>query len=440
VAILGGMSPSGRNAASRQPLALAADERGRVREVPGRAAAVRVGARIRRLDANELIPLPPGAGLLLMPGRRALGFRRGADVPDLLDGQAVAAFVPPGHLVTSLAAGRAGDDAPLLPLHTYAAVAWWRGRLQVAARRVDSDPRHDPDRFDPERVRRAVERGLRRFGGNRLMVHHGRNCALRYACPNARNLFLRRWEAPAAVSAECNTACLGCISHQPASGPPSAQPRLDFVPEAGEIVELGLWHLERAPAAMLSFGQGCEGEPLCRAGLIAEAVNAIRKRCQRGTIHLNSNGTLPQALERCIDAGLDSLRVSLPAARREYFSAYRQQVGPGLETVRQSLRLARRRGLFVSLNLLAFPGVSDDPREVEALEQLLDECRPDMIQWRNLNIDPDFYLEHLARHGLSAATQPLGMLALLERLHRRYPRLRQGSFNPPLGKRQTTPE
>ena len=108
--------------------------------------------------------------------------------------------------------------------------------------------------------------------------------------------------------------------------------------------------------------------------------------------------------------------------------------------MRQSLRLARRRGLFVSLNLLAFPGVSDDPREVEALEQLLDECRPDMIQWRNLNIDPDFYLEHLARHGLSAATQPLGMLALLERLHRRYPRLRQGSFNPPLGKRQTTPE
>jgi hypothetical protein len=52
-----------------------------------------------------------------------------------------------------------------------------------------------------------------------------------------------------------------------------------------------------------------------------------------------------------------------------------------------------------------------------------------MIQWRNLNYDPQRYLALMQAAGPSG--RPVGLKALLKRLGKRFPALRHGYFNPP---------
>jgi hypothetical protein len=89
----------------------------------------------------------------------------------------------------------------------------------------------------------------------------------------------------------------------------------------------------------------------------------------------------------------------------------------------------KRADGFVSLNYFMLPGFTDDPGEFAALSGLLADCRPDFIQLRNLNMDPDWYLDAIA----FVATGPaLGVLNWLTKLREAFPRLGFGYFNPPL--------
>jgi len=263
-----------------------------------------------------------------------------------------------------------------------------------------------------------------RLPGNRLLQHL-EVCALQYGCYNAQNVFYGRWEGAAPVSPACNAACRGCISHQPEGSPPSPQVRLDFVPTCEEIVELGLEHLQR-PEALYTFGQGCEGEPLLQAAVIAEAIRALRARTSLGTLHLNTNGSRPQAARQVIQAGLDSIRVSLNSAIPDHYDAYYQPSGYSFADVLETLRIARSHGVWVSLNLLMIPGVNDAEEEVEALIDLVGRLDINMVQMRNLNIDPDLYF---ASAPLSESP-PLGVPEMVRRLRSAAPGLRLGSHNP----------
>jgi hypothetical protein len=66
---------------------------------------------------------------------------------------------------------------------------------------------------------------------------------------------------------------------------------VNFKPSQEEIVAISVKHLEEAPEAVISFGQGCEGEPLTEYQLIAASIREIRKRTDKGTINLNTNGS-----------------------------------------------------------------------------------------------------------------------------------------------------
>ena len=73
-------------------------------------------------------------------------------------------------------------------------------------------------------------------------------------------------------SPACNANCIGCISFQPEEETiVSTQDRLTFKPTAEEIIEFTVPHLETAPYPIVSFGQGCEGEPLLMWKTIREA-------------------------------------------------------------------------------------------------------------------------------------------------------------------------
>ena len=409
---------------------VAADPSGGIVDLPEFAALGRAGDTLEALRREECIPLPAGSELFLLPGREPLGVDAGTGQLSAVAGVcAVAAFVAPAHTQLLTPAYRAADDAPQLPLFAYTAVGWHRGRYWVPAVRVDADRRQDIGEFDQRAIARRA-RGLKaRHGANRLWQHL-LGCALCSGCPAARNLVLGRWEAPLPTSPSCNARCLGCLSQQPAdSCCPATQERIGFSPTASEILEVAVPHLEHAPRAVASFGQGCEGEPLLVAPLLEAAVRAIRERTARGTLNLNTNASLPEALGRILDAGLDSVRVSLNSARPELYRAYARPRGYDFEDVIESMRAVRRRGKFLSINYFVFPGVTDDPAEWAAFRKLLREVRPDLIQWRNLNLDPAWYWE--TARPLQGG-EPLGVATILARVRREFPQIRFGYYNPPL--------
>jgi hypothetical protein len=87
----------------------------------------------------------------------------------------------------------------------------------------------------------------------------------------------------------------------------------------------------------------------------------------------------------------------------------------------------KRRNRFVSVNLFVFPGVTDAPKEAQALEEFIAATSIDMVQWRNLNMDPDAYLDTLNQTFPSG----IGVKRLIEKIP-----ARRGYFNPyiPLGR------
>jgi pyruvate-formate lyase-activating enzyme len=410
------------------PKLVAANAAGEIFDLPDFCAAGRSGREIYPLDPAVLIPLPENSRLYFLPQRAPLGYARRKHAPSQLDDYtAVAAFLPPGYTIFSVAAYHRQPSAPLLPIYAYSAVCWYRDRFHVPAQRIDDEVKHDPAQFSLRKIKKLVEQRRRQFPNNRLIAHHGINCGLRYGCPNAQNLFLNRWEAPIAVSAACNAACVGCISEQPADTVQSPHDRLSFVPTVEEIVEIAAPHLESAPQAIISFGQGCEGEPLLQSQLIIAAIKKIRQQTGKGTIHLNTNASRPEMVARLIDAGLDSIRISLNSLREPVYTAYYQPRGYRFADVIASIQLARRRGLWTSINYLAFPGVTDDKEEFAALSRLLETSDLSMIQWRNLNIDPDWYVDSI---NLPDSNESVGMPTLLQKVRERFPNVRFGYFNP----------
>jgi molybdenum cofactor biosynthesis enzyme MoaA len=275
-------------------------------------------------------------------------------------------------------------------------------------------------------VKAAVDAALRRSPENSVL-RQVRICALNYGCFTAENIFTQRDEGALPATSSCNARCVGCLSDQPEGGPPPSHERMIEAPLWSDLAEVGARHLKEAEGrVMVSFGQGCEGEPLTRGAELARAIRAMRQATSRGSINVNTNASLPEALDEMIGAGLDAVRVSLNSADPELYEAYYLPQGYGFGDVERSMRVARRRGAYLALNLLTFPGVSDREGEVEALSRLVARFHVDQIQTRPLALDPIQYLEVARDRG--AGGTALGLREMLRRLRRSAPWLRIGNF------------
>ncbi len=416
-----------------------ADEKGRIYDHPALKMAGRSGRLFHPVEPQELIPLPEGSELFVLPERLPVGWDEKTDEMLVLDQdpetgakiQAVAAFMAPAYTMTALCAfatKQVEDELSPLPLFAYTAVGWYKGRFWVSGFRSDPDPRQDLKNFDPQMVRTRTLARLKRDRENRLVQHLGR-CSLTYGCPAARNLFMGRWEAPLPTSPVCNARCLGCLSYQSPGGPPATQERIRFVPTPEEVAGVAVAHLKRVKNAIVSFGQGCEGEPLLQGRLIADSIKLIRSRTQDGTINLNTNASLPAVVEELISAGLDSMRISMNSVRSCYYHAYYKPRGYTQNDVLSSWKIMKEASRFVSLNLFVFPGITDELREVERLSSLIEEIGLDLIQLRNHNIDPDWYLKGI---DYDFTGTRLGVKNMVKILKKRFPKLRFGYFNPPV--------
>ncbi len=407
--------------------AVYADEKGNIYDAPGYAAVGRSGRDDAVLADDDLIPLPPGSDLMFLPGRSALAAKGGAIAPIAAPLAAVAAMLPAGYTRTHLPAYRVREGAPPLPLYGYTAVAMRRGRFYAAAAKSDDNAKWDPRRFNTADLADRIEAVRRELPGNRLVEHLAR-CSLEWHCCTAQNLFYRRWEAGIPVSPACNADCLGCISRQPAECCPAPQSRISFVPSVAEVATVGAFHLGKAPEAIVSFGQGCEGEPSLEADTIAAAIKALRTTTARGMVNINTNAGYTAGIEKIAAAGLDSMRVSVISACPEGHRAYYRSIYT-LDDVRASIAAAKDRGVHVSLNLLLLPGFNDRPEEADAWEEFIGATGIDMIQLRNLNIDPEAVWPVLPPQGAA----PLGVRTFLRRLAERFPAVRIGSFSRYIG-------
>jgi pyruvate-formate lyase-activating enzyme len=172
----------------------------------------------------------------------------------------------------------------------------------------------------------------------------------------------------------------------------SSQNRIAFTPSAEEIAGVALVHINRVTNSVVSFGQGCEGDPLMAARVIGPAIRLIREQTADGTINMNTNASLPQECwNPCLDAGLDSIRVSMNSVREACYTAYFRPKGYRFAQVMESIDLALAKGRHVAINYLNCPGFTDSPEETAALSVFLEKHPVHLIQWRNLNFDPRQY-------------------------------------------------
>jgi wyosine [tRNA(Phe)-imidazoG37] synthetase (radical SAM superfamily) len=407
------------------PALLVANEKGEICDYPRYVAGGMAGGDFVPLRPSDLVPLPEGSKFFYLLKGLPVGFNRQGNAV-VIDGvYPVSAFLPPGYTRTYLPAYEEVQPDPILPLWSYTAVAWYKGTFHAAAVRVAWMKKADPKLHDDEVIGPIVNNRLKELPKNRLLKHLAK-CAMYYHCFAAKNIFVGRWEAPLPTSPTCNARCIGCLSLQEGECPAS-QDRITFVPTAEEIAEAAVPHLKRAEDAIVSFGQGCEGEPLLQAKTLERAVSMIRKETRRGVVNLNTNGSSLARIKALQDAGLDSIRISLNSADRDRYNAYYRPKGYKFDDVMESIRASKTLGLYTSLNYLVFPGYTDREDEVEKMIDLLEKARVDLIQMRNFSIDPVLYMRSVPR----PAGKAIGIRALIRRLKKGFPALKIGYFNLP---------
>lgn len=416
--------------------AVVANSSGEIFDLEGYAAIGMSGIQLELLTEGSTIDMPHGSELMLLPDRIPLLYNIASESFELVEenpyspGEAiypVAVFNSPGYVNAHVCAYEEEENAGYLPLFSYGAVGWNTNGFVSSAIHVDKERRQDLRLMPEDKINRGVLEKKQNYPGNRLRQHLEK-CALTYGCPAAKNFFIGRCEAPLPTSQHCNARCLGCISLQKTEQISCCQERIAFTPSAGEIAEIALDHIYKVKQGIVSFGQGCEGDPLLAADVIEPAIKQIRAETDQGTVNMNTNGSLPKIATRLFDAGLDSIRISMNSVRKECYNTYFRPVGYRFEDVLETIRIAGDKGIFISINYLNCPGVTDSPEEMETMEKFLDTYPVNFIQWRNLNYDPLRYYQVM--ESAESQGEPVGMDTVLDRLRKQFPELKHGYFNP----------
>ncbi len=375
-------------------ITLYANEKGELLDYPGKGMLGQTGQKWVIPEDNEMIPLPKGASLVTVPGKIPAAINSAGRLICLEKGPiigqkvyAVAALLPQGFTRTLLPACVSKNHQEI-PLLGYAAVGLKNGKVYVAAVKTDVYKNWHPVNYNTSTLPSKIEKMLKKYPKNRILKQLAR-CSLEYNCYTAQNIFYCRWEGGIPTMKECNAGCIACISesHYEVDSP---QNRINFKPDIKEITELMLNHLLNARQAIISFGQGCEGEPSLNAKDLSQAIVTVRETTAKGTINMNTNAGYTKGIKLMCDAGLDAIRVTMFSCIEGKYNFYHRPKDYRLDNVKRSIVYAKEQGLQVSINLLTLPGFTDREEEIEHLIDFVISNQIDMIQLRNLNIDPEY--------------------------------------------------
>jgi pyruvate-formate lyase-activating enzyme len=419
------------------PYMLYADGDGNVYEHPFYRMVGFSGPKPLTVEDEDLIPVPELSKLFYIPDCPPVGLDPNTGeymvVSEIhIEGvttpcSAVAVFLEPGLVRSLLPAVDYQPKSYTLPTWAYTAVGFRDNRYWAAGFRIEYNHKWDPRNYDDRELVPAIKKYKKEHPSGPL-VEHLIHCATHNHCFAAKNLFLKRWEAPLPVSRGCNAECLGCLSLQADPDCPSSHHRIRFKPSQEELVRMAVAHLEQAPEAIVSFGQGCEAEPLTEYELISQCIKNIRRETDRGTINLNTNGSWPARIRLIIESGLDSIRISLNSARPELYHAYYRPKNYNFQDVVISISLSRNLGLYTMINYLVFPGITDQQDEIEALIDLIRKTGVNFLHLKNLNIDPQLYLDRMP----NSTSPAVGMKKMVGILEGEFPDLTLGYFNQPV--------
>jgi pyruvate-formate lyase-activating enzyme len=407
--------------------AVHSDRSGRLVVASDYAAAVSDGWSIGPLA--EARPLPPGTEVVHLPGRMGIGLDRAGRARELGPGRwGVAAIVPIGYLRMGLPAYADDLAAPPLRPRAYAAVgADPKGQLVVSGVALEAEAGAADGRSAPDLL--ACLTAMQRDRPSSRVLRQLARCAKDYRCRGAANAFLGRHDCALPVAAPPNERPPEVlVLHDDADASPTEPAAFRPTPE--ELADAASRHLEGG-GTVVAFGRACEGEPLLSVRLLEAAIVAIRERTRLGTIHLETNGSLPVALRRLCDAGLDSVAVRLASARAETYEAIHRPEGFRFADVRTSIANTLATKVSVAVRVLALPGLTDRRRELDALVGLAgDLSAGSSLVLSDLAADPQRVLRLL-----SASEPPLGMGRMLDRLRSDAAHLRVVALPRPLVRR-----
>jgi pyruvate-formate lyase-activating enzyme len=388
--------------------AVHSDRSGRLVVAADYAAAVSDGTSIGPL--TQALPLPAGTDVVHLPGRAAIGLDRSGRARELGPGRwGVAAVVPIGYLRLGLPAYADDLAAPPLRPRAYAAVgADGNGALVVSGVALEADAGAADSRSAPDLVTR-ITATQRDHPSSRVLRQLAR-CAKDYRCRAAANAFLGSHDCALPVAAPRNERPPEVLVLHDETDASPTEPAA-FKPTPEEIADAASRHLEIG-GTVVAFGRACEGEPLLVVRVVEAAIVRIRERTRLGTIHLETNGSVPVALRRLCDAGLDSVAIRLASARAETYEAIHRPDGFRFAEVRTSIANAIAAKVSVALRVLALPGLTDRRREVDALVGLSGELPAgSALVICDLSADPQRALQIVA-----ATEAALGMERMLDRL------------------------
>ena len=404
--------------------AVHSDRSGRLVVAADYAAAMSGGSSIGPLA--QALPLPAGTDVVHLPGRIGIGLDRAGRARELGQGRfGVAAILPIGYLRMSLPAYIDDLGAPPLRPRAYAAVgADADGQLVVSAVALDADAGAVDGRSAPDLAAR-ITATQRDHPSSRVLRQLAR-CAKEYRCRAAANAFLGRHDCALPVAAPRNERPLEVlVLHDDADASPT-EPAA-FRPSPEELADAASRHLESG-GTVVAFGRACEGEPLLVVRVVEQAIVGIRERTRLGSIHLETNGSSPVALRRLCDAGLDSVAIRVVSARAETYEAIHRPDGFRFADVRASIAHAIARKISVALRVLALPGLTDRPRELDALVGLAGDLPAGgALVLSDLSADP-----HRALRLAPSAESAIGMDRMLDRLNRDAAHLRIVALPRPL--------
>jgi pyruvate-formate lyase-activating enzyme len=407
--------------------AVHSDRSGRLVVAADYAAATSDGSQVGPL--LEALPMPPRADVVHLPGRPGIGLDRTGRARELGQGRfGVAAILPIGYLRMSLPAYV--DDLGAPPLHprAYAAVgADANGQLVVSAVALDRDASAVEGRSSPDLAAR-ITASQRDQPASRVLRQLAR-CAKDYHCRAAANAFLERHDCALPVGAPRNERPPEVLVLHDDSDASPTEPAA-FRPTPEELAETASRHL-KGGGTVVAFGRACEGEPLLAVRVVEQAIAAIRERTPLGTIHLETNGSSPVALRRLCDAGLDSVAVRVVSARAETYETIHRPDGYRFADVRASLAHAIAGKVSVAIKVLALPGLTDRPRELDALVGLAGDLPAGgSLILRDLAADPQRALQIA-----TSAEVAIGMRPMLDRLRTEAAHLRIVALPRPLVRR-----
>lgn len=161
-----------------------------------------------------------------------------------------------------------------------------------------------------------------------------------------------------------------------------------------------------------------------QAPAVTEIVKTIRAKTGSGLLYVNSGVPQPDAMKSWCQAGADYIGLPLNSAQANYFEAFNR--GHLFTDLEESLQIIRKAGRRVILNYGVFPGLTDHPVEMKALEQLVEKMSPTMLHLYNLPVDPEWYMDELMLQKMPR--KQIGMQNWLGHIQNKFAGVRIGYF------------